>query len=49
MFIKLKQFMMDGMKIRILRDVIKRVEEKHDMFLFGMKLVVPYILHLKNN
>ena len=40
--------MIDGTKVRILRDYIKRVEEMRDTFLFGMELDVPYILHLEN-
>ena len=41
MIIKLKQSMMNGMKVRILRDYINRVEENRDTFLFGMELGVP--------
>ena len=40
--------MMDGMNVRMLRDSIKRVEEKRDIFLFGMELGVLCILYLEN-
>ena len=48
MVTKLKQSMMDGTKIRILRDSIKRVEESRDMLLFGMEIGEPYMFHLEN-
>ena len=48
MVINLKQSMMDGMKLRILRYSIKRVEDNRGTFLFGMEFGVPYILYLED-
>ena len=36
MVIKMKQFMIDMMKVKMLRDSIERVEEKRDTFLLGI-------------
>ena len=47
MVAKLKQSMIDRMKV-ILRDFIKNVAEKCDIFLFGMEFDVHCNLHLEN-
>ena len=48
MVIKLKQSIMDEIKVMILKDFIKRVAEMHHTFLFGTELGVPCILHHEN-
>ena len=45
---KLKQSMMDGRMVTVLRDSIQHVEEKRGTFLFPMELAVPCILHMEN-
>ena len=46
--INLNQSMMDEMKVKFLRDSIKRAEENRETFLFGMELGVLLILYLEN-
>ena len=48
MVINLNQSMMDGRKVKILRDSIKRAEENRDTFLFGMELSISCIMYLEN-
>jgi hypothetical protein len=45
---KLKASLMDGRSIKVLRDSIKRIEEKEAGFLFGLHKAVPCVLHLEN-
>ena len=39
---------MDARKINVLRESIKRIEDKEDGFLFGINKVVSCGLHLEN-
>ena len=45
---KLKASLNDGKMVKVLRDSIKRIEDKEDGFLFGLHKAVPCVLHLEN-
>jgi len=45
---KLKESVMNGRMIKVLRDSIKRIEDMKDGFLFGLERAVPCVLHLEN-
>ena len=45
---KLKVSLMYGRMIKVMRDYIKRIEEKEDGFPFGLHKAVPCVLHLGN-
>ena len=45
---KLKESVMNGRMVRVLRDFTKRIEDMKDGFLFGLKRAVPCVLHLEN-
>ena len=45
---KLKESVMNGRMVKVLRDYIKRIEDLQDGFLFGLERAVPCVLHLEN-
>ena len=45
---KLRASLNDGRMVKVLRDSIKRIEDKEDGFLFGLHKAVPCVLHLEN-
>ena len=45
---KLKESVMNGRMVKVLRDSIKRIEDMKDGFLFGLERAVPCVLHLEN-
>ena len=45
---KLKASLMEGRLIKVMRDSIKRIEDKQSGFLFGLERAVPCVLHLDN-
>ena len=45
---KLKASLMEGRMIKVMRDSIKRIEDKQSGFLFGLERAVPCVLHLEN-
>ena len=45
---KLKESVMNGRMVKVLRDSIKRIEDMKDGFLFGSERTVPCVLHLEN-
>ena len=45
---KLKDSLMNGRSVKVLRDSIKRIEDEQDGFLFGLDKAVPCILHMEN-
>ena len=45
---KLRASLNDGRMVKVLRDSIKRIEDKEDGFLFGLHKAVHCVLHLEN-
>ena len=45
---KLKESLMNGRMVKVLRDSIKRIEDEQDGFLFGLERAIPCVLHLEN-